>query len=302
MKISYRDIVLACTAVVLLGIATPLVALPLATNVLGLAWFKGLKGVIVNVKGNVIPVLVFQTPDSYTVIGFIISSIFLALYIIFRESIIVKTLFRKQLTEVIAILSSYVRTGIPMVLALERTSEVVEDPMREHLYRFAKLLRLGYDPFEVFDEVFVDAPREVKVVLSALPVAVVSGGRVAEVLIQAEKFSFQLTRLEDLRKARLEGYKGILLLAVLAYITTAVVINILMAYLIKLGTASPILRSSIDLNYSFSLYYISALIISIVSSIAVSRVVYGETLYAFKYSAILIALTSIIFAIALATI
>jgi hypothetical protein len=300
MKQSLRDIVLAVLTIALLGIASPLIFLPMIAGFLGFNCFKGLQGFRVGVGGGVIPVPILKTPDSYTIIGFLASSMLLATYIILRGGAVERALIRRQLSDTIAILSSYARTGIPIAVALERASEAVEMPMKMYLYRYAKLLQLGYDPFEGFDEVFASAPREVRVVLSALPVAAVSGGRVADVLTQAEKFSFQLTRLEDLRRARLESYKGILLLAVIAYIATAIVINILISYLAKLGAGTPILKGAIDLAYSYSLYYISAVIVSVVSSVAISRVIYGETVYAFKYSSALIALTSLAFAVALA--
>ena len=300
MKQSLRDIVLVVLTIALLGIATPIIFLPMIASFLGFNWFKGLQGFRVGIGGGVIPVPILKTPDSYTIIGFLASSMLLATYIILRGGAVERALIRRQLSDTVAILSSYARTGIPIAVALERASEAVEMPMKVYLYRYAKLLQLGYDPFEVFDEVFASAPREVRVILSALPVAAVSGGRVADVLTQAEKFSFQLTRLEDLRRARLESYKGILLLAVMAYIATAMVINILISYLAKLGAGTPILKGAIDLAYSYSLYYISAIIISAVSSVAISRVIYGETVYAFKYSSALIALTSLAFAVALA--
>jgi archaellum biogenesis protein FlaJ (TadC family) len=66
--------------------------------------------------------------------------------------------------------------------------------------------------------------------------------------------------------------------------------------------ATPIAKAAIDLDYVLYLYYISMLIISVITSIAVSRVVYGEVILALKYSALLTILTTLFFSIASALI
>jgi len=53
----------------------------------------------------------------------------------------------------------------------------------------------------------------------------------------------------------------------------------------KMVLATPIAKAAIDLDYVLYLYYISMLIISVITSIAVSRVVYGEVILALKYLA-----------------
>lgn len=296
-----REIALAI-ATLALGFAIPAVVLPTVLKLFGAPWFKGVWGVVFSVKMAYIPVPVFLTPDSYAFPGFAMASAFLTGYTLLRQRVSLRTLLRKQVAELVTVLASYIKTGVPVAVALELSANAVEEPMKSYAFRVAKLIRLGHSPFDVFETVFSDVPRDVKVLLSSIPIGVESGGRVAEVLTSAERFSFQLSRMEELRKARLEGYKSILILAVLAYMVSALVTTLLLSYIAKMALATPIAKAAIDLDYVLSLYYISTLIISVITSIAVSRVVYGEVILALKYSAFLTILTTLFFSIASALI
>jgi hypothetical protein len=296
-----REVVLA-TALLVLGFATPALILPTVSSFLGVAWFRGFRGVAFSLRSTYIPIPVLLTPDSYTVAGFVIAFTLLAAYVFLRQGVATRALLRKQVADLITVLTSYARTGTPIATALELSAHTVGDPMKGYVLRLSRLIQLGYNPFEVFETVFSNAPRDVRVVLSSIPVGVESGGRVAEVLTSAERFSFQLSRMEELRRARLEGYKSILILAVVAYIMSALVTALLLSYIARMVLATPLAKAAIDLRYVLSLYYISTLIISVITSIAVSRIVYGEVAMALKYAAILIMLTATVFGIATALI
>jgi hypothetical protein len=300
MKYRPRDVVLAVVALSI-GFAAPTVIVPTVSSFLGIAWLRGIQGISMTVGGGV-PLPILRTPDSYVFTGSVMASALFAAYVVLRRGAIERSLLRKQALDAIPIVSSYVRTGVPLARALELTSEVMGSPMKECLYRAAKLLQLGHDPFEAFEAVFSSTPRDVRVALSAIPIAIVSGGRVAEVLEIASRHSYQLSRLDDMRRFRLEGYKGTLALAAIAYIATAIVMVFLLSYLAKMGAGTPIIGISIDIHYIASLYYVSAIIVFAITSVAISRITYGEAVFALKYSAMLMLFTSIAFAIGLAII
>jgi len=297
MRYRLRDFILV-VAILAIGFAAPAVAVPTILSFFGIAWFRGLQGISITV-GGAIPIPILRTPDSYVFVGALVASALTAAYVILRRSAIERFLLRRQVLDAMPIISSYVRAGVPLARALELTSEVVASPMKEHLYKAAKLLQLGHDPFEVFEAAFSPAPRDVRVALSAIPVATMSGGRVAEVLEIASRYSYQLSRLEDMRRFRLEGYKGTLALAVIAYIATAVVMIFFLSYLTEIGAGTPIIGAFIDVDYVTSLYYVSAIVVFAITSVAISRIVYGEIVFALKYSAMLMLFTSIAFAVVL---
>jgi len=297
MRHRLRDAISA-VAILVIGFAVPTAIVPTISSFFGITWFKGVQGVSITVGGSM-PVPILRTPDSYIFTGAVVASALLAAYVILKRGVMERFLLRRQVLDAIPIFSSYVRAGVPLSRALELTSEVIASPMKEHLYRIAKLLQLGHDPFEAFDVVLSPTPRDVRVTLSAIPIAALSGGRVAEVLEIASRYSYQLSRLEDMRRFRLEGYKGTLVLAAIAYIATAIVMIFLLSHLAKIGAEVPIIGIFIDVDYIMSLYYISAIIVFAITSVAISRIVYGETVFALKYSAILMLLTSITFAITL---
>ena len=284
-------------AVALLGPILSLIVLPTITRLIGFNFFRGIEGLYIKVRFYYVPIPVLLSPDSYTTIGCVISFTMLSIYLLFKEDVETRRKLRRQTQDFIAVLSSYVRAGVPMSKAVELSSDVVGKPLQDYAIRFAKLIQLGFDPFKAFETVFGNAPREVKAVLSCLPVGFVSGGRVAEVLSIAERFSFQLSRLDDLRRTRLEGYKTLLYLTIFAYVMGSIITVVLLSYIAKAAFATPFARASIDIYYILSLYYISAMFIAVISSIAISRMVHGETIPFLKYSAIAILVTSLIFSL-----
>ncbi|MEM0027307.1 MAG: type II secretion system F family protein [Ignisphaera sp.] len=296
MRKEPRVIVLS-VIVMLLGLILPLIVLPLITKLIGFNFFRGIRGLYIKVRFYYIPIPVLLSPDSYTTIGCIISFTMLSIYLLFKEDIETRRRLGRQTQDFITVLSSYVRAGVPMSKAVELSSNAVGKPLQDYLIRFAKLIQLGFDPFKAFETVFGDVPREVKAVLSCLPVGFVSGGRVAEVLSIAERFSFQLSRLNELRRTRLEGYKALLYLTIFAYVMGSIITIVLLSYIAKAAFSTPFARASIDIYYTLSLYYISTIFIAVISSIAISRMIYGEIVPFLKYSAIAILASSLIFSL-----
>ena len=299
MRIGIREIVLNAIIATIL-VATPTAILPTISHILSLNMFKGFQGISIYVKRVmiVIPIPVLGSPDAYTFTGFFLSTPLLIAYNTLRARIYTRQRLKQQVTDFITVFSSYVRSGATIAQALEFSAEFVGEPMQSYVIRFSRFLQLGLNPFEVFEKVFGSTPREVKTVLSCIPVAIESGGRVADVLTQAERFSFQLSRLEELRRARLEGYKAILFLAIVAYTFSAIVTAVLTSFIAKMAVVTPFAKTVVDIRYVLSLYYISSLIISAISSIAISRIVYGETILALKYTGATIIFVSLAYAIA----
>jgi hypothetical protein len=296
MRQGFRDIVIA--AILLsMGLTIPALILPTVSRLLGVNLFRGVEGISFSIRRTFIPMPIFRTPDSYTFTGFTIAFTLLTAYIFLRQGVMVRALLRKQVAELITVLTSYIRAGTPIVTALELSASIVESPMKEYVLRLSKLIQLGYNPFEAFETVFSDAPMDVRAILSSIPIGVESGGRVAEVLTAAEGFSFQLSRMEELRRARLEGYKAVLVLAILSYLMSSLVTTLLLSYIARMMLGTPLARAAIDLKYVLSLYYISTIITTAITSIATSRIIHGEIATALKYTATLILLATLVFSI-----
>jgi hypothetical protein len=103
--------------------------------------------------------------------------------------------------------------------------------------------------------------------------------------------------MEELRRARLEGYKAVLVLAILSYLMSSLVTTLLLSYITRMMLGTPLARAVIDLKYVLSLYYTSTIITTAITSIATSRIIYGEIATALKYTATLILLTTLVFSI-----
>lgn len=281
-------------------ILIPVYIIPTISRIFGFNVFKGVGELVVEIYFDILPVLVYKSSDTYLFIGFIYGATTFCLYMLYREIVLARARLREQIVEMIPLISSYVRTGTPILTAIENAANFVGDPTKSYLIRFAELVKLGHSPEESMRIVFKNMPRDVVSVYMSIAVAISSGGRVQDVLSTAEKYVYQLSKLEELRKNRLEGYKAILVLALIAFTTSAIVTTLLISYVARISIVplSPSVGpSAIDVSRILSYYYTLILVLTPLTSIALSRIVYNETILALKYITIFITIISIVFAI-----
>ncbi|MEM1560787.1 MAG: type II secretion system F family protein [Ignisphaera sp.] len=272
--------------------------LPLLSNAVGLNAFKGLQGVRIQLWIVVIPIPIFETPDSYSFVGFLMAGSTAIAYLLYRDGIRMRSMLRKQSASLVPLISSYIRTGMPVLDALNEAGKTLGDPIYSYIARFVNLVKLGSDPEESFENCFSGFPRDVRIPLATVVVAIGSGGRIADILSVAERFTLHMSRLEELRRSRLEGYRAVLILAIIAFTVSAILSLTIVSYASKALYFSGLIGRVFSLQLVSTMYYIPALMIVITSSIAISRVVYGETAIALKYISILSPIVSIAFAVA----
>jgi hypothetical protein len=281
-----------------ISLILPLYLLPLISDIAGFKMFRGIYGVQIYIEVVVIPIPIFVTSDSYTLVGFFISGLTAILYLLYRDRIKMSRVLKKQSIDLIPLVTSYVKTGMPVLDALSEAGKVLGNPINIYITKFVELTKLGYSPEHSFEISFSDIPRDVRVSLAAIAISMGSGGRVTDILLTAERYVFHISRLDELRKHRLEGYKAVLILAIIAFAISAILSLTILSYISKALYLSGLAIDKISLPLTSTMYYIPAIIIVVASSIAISRIVYGETAIAFKYIAILSPVISIIFAAA----
>lgn len=276
----------------------PHYVIPTLSSVAGVGVFNGLHGVKIGVGIAVLPVPIFITPDSYTFVGFFISGAAAILYLLYRDGVRLRRMLRKQIAPLLTLTSSYTRTGMPVLDALHEAGKALGEPLYSYVARFVELVKLGYDPEKSFEECLSTLPRDVRAPLAAISVAISSGGRVVDTLSAAEEYVLHMTRLEELRRSRLEGYKVVLILAVVAFTISAVLSLTIVSYISRTLNLYGLMGRSFSIPLISTMYYIPSMFIVITSSIAISRIVYGETAVALKYISILSPIVSIVFAVA----
>lgn len=241
-----------------------------------------------------IAIVKFTTPQTYLFFGLMVSSLFLALYSAFSFRVKEYELLKKQIIDMVSLVASYVKTGVSILNALEYSVRHLKKPLSEYIESYASLVRIGEDPYQALDRVFEKAPREVRVIMASIAVAMTSGGRVSEVLGEAERYVVQLNRMYELRDSRLSEYKVIIILAVVAFIAAGAVSVLLIN---SMGASmSDIARGQyIDIDFVITMYYLSSMLFAMVSSIVVARTVTDSIVYSYRYIGLLIMATTFIF-------
>ncbi len=236
----------------------------------------------------------FTTPQTYLVFGLILSGLFLALYSALGPRVKEYGLLKRQTIDMISLVASYVRTGTPILSALEYSVKLVKKPLSDYIESYTNLVKIGEDPYQALDRVFEKAPREVRAIMTSIAVAMTSGGRVSEVLGEAERYVVQLNRMYELRNSRLSGYKVIIILAVVAFIAAGAVSVLLID---SMGSAmSNIAKGQyVDIDFVISVYYLSSILLAVISSIVVARTVADSIVYSYRYIGLLIMVTTFIF-------
>jgi Bacterial type II secretion system protein F domain. len=100
------------------------------------------------------------------------------------------------------------------VEALSASASLVERPLRDLIRALASSYRLTGDLEGSFRRVFGDAPRDVRILLSAIPVAGRSGGRSKEVLEVISRYAAELDRMEFTLFNRLRSYAMVVYMGV----------------------------------------------------------------------------------------
>jgi len=266
---------------------------------MGFDMYRRFISIEIYISRGAIPFPVLASPAIYLLIGTIISIASEALYFIYRNRIALINTLRKQVLDFIPLTSSYIATGASILISLEESAKIIGRPLSDYVYRYVELVKMGRDPVESFDECFKIFPSDLRAILSSIAIAITSGGRVSEMLMHADRYSRQIARLEELRRNRIEGYKAVVFLAIVAFIIGAIVTLILLKTMTRIAIRTPLIVGSIDVAEVATHYYISSIVLIVISSIAISRIVYGDVVYAYKYISILSLISGIVFSITL---
>ena len=295
----WQRILLSSLIAVILAVAMPCYAIPTLLKFFGIEYVKGLSNVRVALYITPtyrFPIPILQTPDTYLVLGFGISGIAMGVYMYLRAIYVEQSELRRQLLEFIPLLASYVRTGATMLHALESTIKIIKPPLATYIERFVLLIKLGEDPTEAFRRVFSVVPREVRAIMNAVIIAMVSGGRVEDVLEAAEWYVEQIVRMDELRRHRLAEYKTILVLAVMAFAIAGIVVIKLIESVAGMAVTFPT-AYRVRVDFLVSSYFITSLFLIVVSSIVVSRMITGSTVLAPKYISLLSMAVTLMYAL-----
>ncbi len=274
--------------IVFLVLTVFLVLLPLAT----LTLFSSLGFVFEEVKvdftiSNTIPLLMLSGNTTYLLIGLSISGIALSAYSWFSPRSREIEKFRSQLGDLVSVFMSHAMAGVPIIDALKRTADFVGPPASEYLETYAHLVSSGEDPLKAETIVTRGLPKEIRLVFASISQAMKSGGRYLEVLSQGEKYLRQLIKLTDLRKSRLSEYKLVLVLSVIAYAFSAIVTLKLVVSMSASVRGVPIFVGQVNINLLKSAYYVSALILTGITSVIMSKAIEGYAIKSLKYISIL---------------
>ncbi len=242
-----------------------------------------------------VPLVVLVNDVTYLTVGLVVSGIALSTYIGLSPKVSKAEKIRTQLSDVLGVFLTHVEAGVPVIEALRRTAEFTGAPMSEYLEAYAYLITVGEDPLRAEAVVTQGLPREARLVFTSISQAIKSGGRYVEVLSHGEKYLRQLMKLSEMRRSRLAEYKLILLLSVLAYTFSAIITFKLVGSLSSSVTKPPLVFSLIDLELLRSTYYISALILTSITSVIVSKAVEGNVVKSLKYISLLTLMVTAMF-------
>ncbi len=297
---NWKSLALSISIALLVSFALPAYILPILFRTLGIDIVRGFAGIEISLyisSTSGFPMLILRTPDTYLALGLGLSGVMAGVYIYYRSVYLKNVQLRKQLLEFIPLVSSYVRTGTPITHALELALSVVKPPLATYIEKFVSLVKLGEDPSEAYRKVFKGIPREVRAIMSSIVIAMVSGGKIEEVLEAAERYVEQLVRMDELRSHRLAEYKIVLLLSVLAFSFAGVVVIKLIESVTGMATTFPGAYQGIDIDFVESSYFIASLFLATISSIVMSRMVTGSLVLAPKYISLLSAITTLMYAL-----
>ncbi|ADM28462.1 Type II secretion system F domain [Ignisphaera aggregans DSM 17230] len=296
MSIRGRDIYMAI-AIAVLMIAIYIVMPSLIAIFIGFDMYRRFTSIKIYISRGAIPFPVLASSATYLLISTIISIASESLYFIYRNRMVLINMLRKQVLDFIPLTSSYVATGASLLTSLEESAKIIGRPLSDYVYRYVEFVKMGRDPVESFDECFKIFPSDLRAILSSIAIAITSGGRVSEMLMYADRYSRQMARLEELRRNRIEGYKAVIFLAIVAFIISAIVTLVLLKTMTRIAIGTPLITGSIDIAEVVTHYYISSIVLIVISSIAISRIVYGDVVHAYKYISIISLLSGIVFSI-----
>ena len=188
---------------------------------------------------------------------------------------------RRQVFEVLQLVSSYMRTGTPLSQTLAIISRSLDPPLGPRLRVYARLIAVNADPDEAFATAFSDLPRDSRILLRTLSIAAYGGGRAQEIVRTAASFASNIRRFDEVRSSRLAGASTIVFISVLAFAVSAVVMLALIQILAS--SSAEIISLDIPLEYIYVIYYVSSLIIAFFGSMMIARVVKNVTLMTAKY-------------------
>ncbi len=304
-----RPILMGLAAFIVIGIIIPIVIPTVVVNLLAenktttgitnktiLKVFESLRPQFVAERVPGMNIVIFVDKGTIFLIGMILTGLALALHIVLKRKHEFLVTVRKQTMEVLPLIASFVRTGMSIVDSLLHTASITKPPISHYLERFARLIRLGSSPEDVFESIFHGFPSDAKALLRSIVIAMKSGGRVAEILDEATRFSYQLVRLDELREHRLAQYKFISLIAVLAFAIASVIVVALISSIIAPPEVVRILpgAATVQIDVINAMYFYTSMILLIISSAAVSRITTGTFVMAPKYIAILAPIITIL--------
>jgi len=280
---SLKRIIIAFSTLLTFTTLLPLTTLEIL-RILGLTLDQEV-GVYFTVSGTV-PLIILSGNATYLFTGFIISGLTLSAYLLINPRLKEVEKLRNQLGDLMSVFRSHAMAGVPIIDSLKKTAELVGPPASKYLETYAHLVSIGEDPLRAETIVTHGLPKEVRLVFASITQAMKSGGRYLEVLSQGEEYLRQLTRLNDVRKSRLSEYKLILALSVVAYVFASIVTLKLVTSMGAGIKGMSILTTPTDIGMLKSAYYISALTLTGITSIIMSKAIEGYVAKSLKYVAV----------------
>lgn len=193
---------------------------------------------------------------------------------------------RKQVFEILQLSAAYARTGVSLADTLMNISGTVGAPLGPRIRSYAMLIKVHtLSPLEAFNKVFGDLPRDLRILLGILYIAV-KGGRPTEVIRAAASLASSIRRFDETRMSRLSGAGAVVFVAVIAYTVTSIIMTKLMSIIAGLtgGVGGVTLFAiTVPVEHIMVIYYLSSLILAILGGLMIARVVNGLSITAFKY-------------------
>jgi len=186
------------------------------------------------------------------------------------------------------------------VEALSASASLVERPLRDLIRALASSYKLTGDLEGSFRRVFGDAPRDVRILLSAIPVAGRSGGRAKEVLEVISRYAAELDRMEFTLFNRLRSYAMVVYMGVAVYgVVAGVGVSVASTFT---GLALPGSQglSSLTLVQLLGFMYYALLVLSAASAYVLAKIIDDYPPRSLEYFAFLSALGSTLMVISVA--
>lgn len=253
------------------------------------------EGIALSLVGGVVPLIILVGSATYLRVGLVLSGVTLSIYTLLSPAATKLEKLSNQLSDVVSVLSSHVKAGMPIIEALKKTASFIGPPISEYLEAYVYLITAGENPLRAEALVTKDLPREARLVFSSISQAIRSGGRYVEALSYSERYLRHFTRLSKLRKNKLAEYKVILVLSVIAYTFSGVVTIMLVSSISNSIARLPLITGQIDIEVLRSAYYISALILTAITSAITSKTIEGYAIKSLKYMSLLTLLVTAIF-------